>query len=329
MSDSSNRCRLREVDLSWTAITDCSLKLLGNAAKGSLTKVKARGCSFQGRKTVTNEGVCALAACGNLRVLKMYDYGHVTDAAILKLAECCADVTELSVPSCYSLTDEAVINAAGLWGDLSAIDISGILFISDASLKALAAFCPLRDLRICGCRAVTDHGIAELAACKSDLRRVDVSCCDALTDTAIRLLAKRHASSLESLQAANCPLISDEGVVEAVTLCERLALLNLNNCPAVTDVTLAAFSNSRAALTLTDLWLRGAAVTLPGIQRLLADAKSLQELQLSPQIFQMSPQNSDSEDGEERWRGFNVLQGTSTLHLRSDRLHQLLPPTYR
>eukprot|EP00961_Rhodomonas_salina_P156565 2108271-Rhodomonas_salina.1 len=135
MSDSSNRCRLREVDLSWTAITDCSLKLLGNAAKGSLTKVKARGCSFQGRKTVTNEGVCALAACGNLRVLKMYDYGHVTDAAILKLAECCADVTELSVPSCYSLTDEAVINAAGLWGDLSAIDISGILFISDASLK--------------------------------------------------------------------------------------------------------------------------------------------------------------------------------------------------
>ncbi len=132
--------RVRELDLSWTAVTDASLVLLAAAAKGSLEKLKLCGCRHLGRRSITSGGVSALAACTKLQVLRLFDCPLVDDACIQALAQGCRKMRELSVPACYSLTPHAVLPVAqdekgrggSSWRDsLTRLDLSRLPLISE------------------------------------------------------------------------------------------------------------------------------------------------------------------------------------------------------
>jgi hypothetical protein len=133
--------RVRELDLSWTAVTDASLVLLAAAAEGSLEKLKLCGCRHLGRRSITSGGVGALAACTKLQVLKLFDCPLVDDACIQALAQGCRKMRELSVPACYSLTPHAVLPVAqahekarggSSWRDsLTRLDLSRLPLISE------------------------------------------------------------------------------------------------------------------------------------------------------------------------------------------------------
>ena len=58
-SGGGTRVNLVKLDLSWTAITDESLALTARLACDSLRVLKARGCSLQGRKTLSDAGACS------------------------------------------------------------------------------------------------------------------------------------------------------------------------------------------------------------------------------------------------------------------------------
>lgn len=59
---------LRSIDLSWTSVTDASLRSIAEALAAVLERIKAVGCSLHGRKTITDTGVHALSRCSKLKV---------------------------------------------------------------------------------------------------------------------------------------------------------------------------------------------------------------------------------------------------------------------
>lgn len=74
-----------------------------------LEVLKLRGCSYQGRKTITSAGITAIARCEKLQTLKLYDYSLIDDAAIHELAIGCPQMRHLSLPACSGLSGDALV----------------------------------------------------------------------------------------------------------------------------------------------------------------------------------------------------------------------------
>jgi hypothetical protein len=145
--------------------------------------------------------------CPQLQVLSLGCGESFTDAAVVRLAQGCTDLRELTLntKSIFYRTEGPLL--------------------TDAALVGLSTYCPrLEKVDLTRCRLLTDAGVAALASGCPHLVSVTLTSCVLLTDAAIVALAQ-GCRGLHALHMAGCPLLTDAALVALSQHCPQLRVL--------------------------------------------------------------------------------------------------------
>ncbi|VDP21392.1 unnamed protein product [Soboliphyme baturini] len=114
--------------------------------------------------------------------------------------------------------------------------------VTDRSLQALSLGCQLlKDLEVAGCSLLTDSGFYALAKNCHDLERMDLEDCSLVSCLSIYSCGASTDCCCHFQSLSHCELITDEGMRQlsaALCLQDRLTVLELDNCPLLTDAAL-------------------------------------------------------------------------------------------
>ncbi|CAB1350632.1 unnamed protein product [Coregonus sp. 'balchen'] len=183
--------------------------------------------------SVTNHSLKALSdGCSILETLNLSWCDQITRDGIEALARGCNSLRGLFLRGCtQQITDDGLVTLCRGCHKLQILCVSGCSNITDASLTALGLNCPrLKILEAARCSHVTDAGFTVLAR---------------VTDNTLVQLAI-HCPHLQALSLSHCELITDDGIrALSSSVCgqERLTVVELDNCPLITDGTLEHLKN--------------------------------------------------------------------------------------
>jgi F-box/leucine-rich repeat protein 2/20 len=99
------------------------------------------------------------------------------------------------------------------------------------------------------CILITDTAIINLSAGCPNLTSLTLSHCENLTDNAIAVIAASHKNRLRILELDNCPGISD-AVFDSMRPVANLERLDLFDCELINRKTIESF---RVRLSLADI----------------------------------------------------------------------------
>uniref|UniRef100_A0A674DTP9 F-box and leucine-rich repeat protein 2 n=1 Tax=Salmo trutta TaxID=8032 RepID=A0A674DTP9_SALTR len=256
--------------------TDIEGRVVENISKrcgGFLRQLSLRGCLSVGdasMKTFSQN-------CRNIEVLNLNGCTKITDSTCLSLSKFCCKLKQLDLTSCVSvtnhslkalsdwfllcvmcviykpvcvclqqITDDGLVSLCRGCHKLQVLCISGCSNITDASLTALGLSCPrLKILEAARCSHVTDAGFTVLARHCHEMEKMDLEECVLVTDNTLVQLAI-HCPRLQALSLSHCELITDDGIrALSSSVCgqERLTVVELDNCPLITDGTLEHLKN--------------------------------------------------------------------------------------
>ncbi|XP_033331546.2 F-box/LRR-repeat protein 2 isoform X1 [Megalopta genalis] len=234
----SSHCpKLQRLNLdSCPEITDIALKDLSDGCP-LLTHINLSWC-----KLLTDNGVEALArGCPELRSFLCKGCRQLTNKAVKCLARFCQNLEAINLHECRNITDDAVKELSEQCPRLHYVCLSNCPNLTDVSLLTLAQHCPLLSVLECvACTHFTDAGFQALAKNCRLLEKMDLEECLLITDATLIHLAM-GCPRLEKLSLSHCELITDEGIRQlALSPCaaEHLAVLELDNCPLITDASL-------------------------------------------------------------------------------------------
>uniref|UniRef100_A0A8C6TIY6 F-box and leucine-rich repeat protein 2 n=1 Tax=Neogobius melanostomus TaxID=47308 RepID=A0A8C6TIY6_9GOBI len=166
---------------------------------------------------------------------------QLDDGALKHLQKHCPKLTTINLQSCTQITDDGLVSLCRGCPKLQILCVSGCSNITDASLTALGLNCPrLKILEAARCSHVTDAGFTVLARNCHELEKMDLEECILVTDNTLVQLSI-HCPRLQALSLSHCELITDDGIrALSSSTCgqERLTVVELDNCPLITDVTL-------------------------------------------------------------------------------------------
>lgn len=236
-----------------TLLLDDSIDTMGPSLVASLGARRIASIAFGPRAIDLDDALlaCVVRSCGtNLRRLALDECECLTDAIAPQLA-CLPALESLSLAGCEGFSEAAVADMLrGVACRLTALDLS-YLSTAEAALQMLfstsngAAACDaavpgsaapllgcLHSLSL-SCTPTSDRLLAALGTHTPVLTSLNLSSCLQLSDPPIaELLASLPA--LTSCDLSYLP-VSDEGTVRALSLLPRLALVNLEGCPLVTE----------------------------------------------------------------------------------------------
>ncbi|TMW57343.1 hypothetical protein Poli38472_003268 [Pythium oligandrum] len=211
---------------------------------------------------------------------------RISDAGIVKLAQCCKDLRHLDVSECEHIGeygDKALVEIGRYCPQLRVLDLFGCRHVHDVGLKAIAKGCPLlTTLKLTGCHGVSSAALRALATQCHDLQVLSLAGCGKTTNDDLTELA-RNCPPLEWLDISGSPNIDAVGVRALAQHCQALAYLNLSQCPRVSDAALlelATGTSSRQCLTHLVL-CQCPRVTERGIDALTAACPNLLTLDLT------------------------------------------------
>uniref|UniRef100_A0AAX7V4J3 F-box domain-containing protein n=1 Tax=Astatotilapia calliptera TaxID=8154 RepID=A0AAX7V4J3_ASTCA len=263
-------CRCAQVSKAWNVLaldgsnwqkidlfnfqTDIEGRVVENISKrcgGFLRQLSLRGCLSVGDASMKTFA----QNCRNIEVLNLNGCTKITDSTCLSLSKFCSKLKHLDLTSCVSVSNHSLkalsdgcrmLETLNLsWCDqitrdgiealargcagLRALFLRGCTQLDDGALKHLQKHCPeLTTINMQSCTQVTDEGLVSLGRGCHKLQNLCVSGCSNITD-----------ASLTSL--SHCELITDDGIrALSSSTCgqERLTVVELDNCPLITDVTL-------------------------------------------------------------------------------------------
>eukprot|EP01034_Spumella_vulgaris_P022496 gene22496-28624_t len=202
----------------------------------------ARHCGAELRELHTNTSVndeCLLKLsehCPNLRTLHLQDCPGVTDQSVVALAESAPHLGSLSLSGC-SVSDLSIARIAECCTQLTELSIDNCMYIGDEALLAAAAHCPsLKTLEVFGNHNITDASMRRIAENCVHLQKVVLSNCSAITDVTLVYMA-RHCRRLEEVDVSECVQVSD-----------YVVNLLFDRCPMLNGVCLYSTSCSDASL---------------------------------------------------------------------------------
>lgn len=166
--------------------------------------------------------------------------------------------------------------------NLRVLDLSSVK-ISHTSVSNLGFSAPnLVRLSITNNPMVSDAGVISISKCKSpfsrfffffffpyqpktqskhkqtpacvNLRQLDLSGCGFVGNMTLDALSRCKSSKLEVLSLICCHGVSDDGILSLSLGCQKLRVLNVSNCPKITDISLAHLKILRRLRRL-DLYL--------------------------------------------------------------------------
>ncbi|KAG8005183.1 F-box/LRR-repeat protein 20 [Nibea albiflora] len=205
--------------------TDIEGRVVENISKrcgGFLRQLSLRGCLSVGDASMKTFA----QNCRNIEVLNLNGCTKITDSTCLSLSKFCSKLKQLDLTSCVSISNHS---------------LKALSNITDASLTAMGLNCPrLKILEAARCSHVTDAGFTVLARNCHELEKMDLEECILVTDNTLVQLSI-HCPRLQALSLSHCELITDDGIrALSSSTCgqERLTVVELDNCPLITDVTL-------------------------------------------------------------------------------------------
>ena len=171
-------------------------------------------------------------------------------------------LTRLDLSHCRAVTGGALLAALGVGEKagkglpaLEALALDAVPAVDDAFLLAAAPALPaLAELSVCACAGVGDAGLAAIAA-RGGLTALAADGA-ALTDEGLATLAA-SCRGLRSLSIASCGALSDVALAAAVAALGSLTALSVAKIPAVGAATIAALTRGAPRLASLDVsWCR-------------------------------------------------------------------------
>lgn len=164
-------------------------------------------------------------------------------------------LTYLSLAGCHHISDEAIIKVAEYCERLEHLDLRACGLVSDVSLSAVAMHCPrLRHLNVGRIRdrdKVTYKSIS-LIAQYTQAAVLGLAGCD-MDDACMEVLAKYRTTGLERVSVNSCFKISNATVYAYIKHCPNLSVFEMKECHGVNDwEAVAELVQRKVLLTLCD-----------------------------------------------------------------------------
>jgi len=167
--------------------------------------------------SVTGEHMLAMVPCKRLTKLnlnqprhqaKRHKEGVTSDHQLSTLLESCCNLSVLHLRDCSNSVSDQV--ATLLPPTLLHLDLGGCARLSDPGVQALAVGCPRLSSLSLARTAVTDLGLSRLgiAQCRNFLQELKVDGCRRLTDLGVELLLD-GLSRLRILSFHSCPGVTE------------------------------------------------------------------------------------------------------------------------
>ncbi|KAG9459428.1 hypothetical protein H6P81_003936 [Aristolochia fimbriata] len=265
----SKKCRdLKFLDISYLKISNKSLQSISSLRK--LESLFMVGCS-----NLDDEAMDFLKnGNASLKCIDLSRCEMVTStglASVIKRHRCLQQITarhsipELSLPLLVNLKE--LVN-------LTSIRLDG-LQLSASVLQTLGHVCKnLVEIGLSKCKGVTNEGVGAIV--NDQLQIIDLTCCSAITDDAIRDIANK-CQKLLTLRLESCSSITEAGFDRLATGCSSLKELDLTDCN-VNDTGLKCLSE---CLELVDLKLGLCTlISDKGLTYIGSNCKNLCELDL-------------------------------------------------
>ncbi|GMF10594.1 unnamed protein product [Phytophthora lilii] len=224
-------------------VTELGLRLLAHNCK--LVLVDLSDCP-----QLNDAALQTLAAgCWMIETFIMKRCRGVSDAGIVKIAQCCKDLRYLDVSECSRLGeygDKALLEIGKCCPKLRVLDLFGCQHVHDPGVRAVAKGCPLlTTLRLTGCRDVSSVAIRALAQQCTQLEVLSLSGCIKTTNSDLQLLAT-NCPQLTWLDISGSPNIDARGVRALAQNCTSLTYLSLAGCQRVGDAALSELTSAGA-----------------------------------------------------------------------------------
>ncbi|KAF4150096.1 WW domain-containing protein [Phytophthora infestans] len=189
------------------------------------------------------------AGCWMIETFIMKRCRGVSDAGVVKIAQCCKNLRHLDVSECSRLGEyggKALLEIGKCCPKLLVLDLYGCQHVHDSGVRAVAKGCPLlTTLRLTGCRDVSSSAIRALAHQCAQLEVLSLSGCIKTTNSDLELLAT-NCSQLTWLDISGSPNIDARGVRALAQNCTFLTYLSLAACQRVGDAALSELTSAGA-----------------------------------------------------------------------------------
>lgn len=260
-------------------VTELGLRLLAHNCQ--LVVVDLSDCP-----QITDTILQALAAgCWMIQTFIMKRCQRITDAGIVKIAQCCKDLRHLDVSECEHVGeygDKALIEISKYCSKLTVLDLFGCRHVHDAGVRAIARGCPLlTTLKLTGCRDVSSVAIRALANQCHQLQTLSLAGCIKTTNQDLRDIATK-CSNISWLDISGSPNIDVHGVRALAQHCKNLTYLSLADCQCISNAALNELAKSTVSKPLATLSLANCPrITEAGVDALTSACTNLVTLDLT------------------------------------------------
>ncbi|XP_038580910.1 F-box/LRR-repeat protein 2 isoform X1 [Micropterus salmoides] len=208
-----------------TQLDDGALKHLQKHCP-ELTTINMQSCT-----QITDEGLVNLCrGCHKLQILCVSGCSNITDASLTAMGLNCPRLKILEAARCSHVTDAGFTVLARNCHELEKMDLEECILVTDNTLVQLSIHCPLLQ------------ALVNIYTCSSEFVPGSASACLHAYRALIHLSVCLQPSLLCPGQSlSHCELITDDGIrALSSSTCgqERLTVVELDNCPLITDVTL-------------------------------------------------------------------------------------------
>ncbi|GLE06283.1 hypothetical protein PINS_up015530 [Pythium insidiosum] len=251
---------------------------------------------------------------------------RITDAGIVKIAQCCKRLRHLDVSECEHVGeygDKALVEIGRCCHELQVLDLFGCRHVHDVGIKAVAKGCPrLTTLKLTGCHGVSSVALRVLAEQRPPLEILSLAGCVKTTNEDLDAIA-RNCPRIHWLDISGSPLIDATGVRALARFCDKLTFLNLSHCQRIND---AALLELRVRTSLTQLSVAHCPrITEFGIDALTAACTSLLTLDMTEcsnigrRFLQQLVQKLEFVEWATTFFGFQPLPNAAALVVARDR----------
>lgn len=166
-----------------------------------------------------------------------------------------SNLTYLSLAGCHHISDEAILKVAEYCNGLEHLDLRACGLVSDISLSAIAYNCPrLRHLNVGRIRDREKVSIKSIAliAQHTQAAVLGLAGCD-IDNACMQILAKNRSTGLERVSVNSCYKITNETIYAYIRYCPNLSVFEMKECHHIDDwEAVAELVNRKVLLTLCD-----------------------------------------------------------------------------
>lgn len=149
------------------------------------------------------------------------------------------DLKSLSIPECYNISNEALLEIGSHLCKLNSLNLSNSRSLMPETLSFIGTnIKSLVSLDISGCWNITDSCIEEIALNNKGLKDFTSTSCYSLTDLSISTLG-RSCTNLETLNIKGCWRVTNQSIFIINEYCKKLKKLYVKECTKINEISIA------------------------------------------------------------------------------------------